>query len=114
MCGVGYATFQMQYPGLIPAKIRVLVQASVKGHPELDKEGVPLAASFAKTEDQRRILELIFSQGVFGRPLAVAPEERGSALLRPLHRLVDRFRQPEIIGRQRDPPRHYLSYIDSP
>ena len=36
--------------------------------------GVPLAVSFAKTPEQRQILELVYSQTTFGRPYALPPD----------------------------------------
>ena len=44
---------------------------------------MPLTREFAKTDEQRRILDLVYSQTVFGRPYVVAPEvpkERVGAL----------------------------------
>ena len=63
--------------------IKVLAQEDTEGYPALNKQGVPLTRAFAKTEEQRRILDLVYSQTVFGRPYVVAPEvpkDRVSAL----------------------------------
>jgi hypothetical protein len=46
------------------------VQVDIKGHPDLNAMGVPLAAQFAKTDEDRQVMELVESQGVFGRPYA--------------------------------------------
>jgi hypothetical protein len=54
--------------------MRLLVQTHVKGHPDLNKEGIPNAMSFAKNDEQRQMLQLFFSQEVFGRPYVLAPE----------------------------------------
>jgi hypothetical protein len=59
------------------------VQLDMKGHPELNAMGVPLATQFAKTDQDRQVMELIESQGVFGRPYilpAGVPAERVAAL----------------------------------
>jgi len=45
--------------------------------------GVPLAVQFAKTDAERQVMELIESQGVFGRPYVLppgVPAERVAAL----------------------------------
>ena len=63
--------------------IKVLAQEDTEGYPALNKQGVPLTREFAKTDEQRRILDLVYSQTVFGRPYVVAPEvpkERVGAL----------------------------------
>jgi hypothetical protein len=52
----------------------VLVQESATGDAALNKQGVPLSISFAKTAEQRQMLELLYSQGVFTRPFVMAPE----------------------------------------
>lgn len=75
ICGFGYASLVSQYPDWIPqGTAKVLVQESTVGHPDLNKLGVPLATSFAKTDEDRQILELVYSQGIFGRPFLMAPE----------------------------------------
>jgi tripartite-type tricarboxylate transporter receptor subunit TctC len=35
---------------------------------------VPLTVSFAKTEEDRQVMELIYSQNLFGRPYFMAPD----------------------------------------
>jgi tripartite-type tricarboxylate transporter receptor subunit TctC len=63
--------------------IKVLAQEDTEGYPALNKQGVPLTRDFAKTDEQRRILDLVYSQTVFGRPYVAAPEvpkERVAAL----------------------------------
>jgi tripartite-type tricarboxylate transporter receptor subunit TctC len=75
ICGFGYSSVVSQYPDWIPNGIaKVLVQESTQGHPDLNKLGIPLATSFAKNEEDRQVLELIYSQGIFGRPFLMAPE----------------------------------------
>jgi len=61
----------------------VLVQEHDKGNPEINKMGVPLAVDFARTAENRRVMELIYSSETFGRPYMLAPgvpEERVQAL----------------------------------
>jgi tripartite-type tricarboxylate transporter receptor subunit TctC len=84
-CGLAWPSVSVTNPGWFGPEgtMRVLVQTHVKGHPELNAMGIPNAMSFAKTEDQRTMLELFFAQEVFGRPYVVAPEvpkERVEAL----------------------------------
>jgi tripartite-type tricarboxylate transporter receptor subunit TctC len=75
ICGFGYSSVVSQYPDWIPNGIaKVLVQESTQGHPELNKLGIPLATSFAKNEEDRQVLELIYSQSIFGRPFLMAPQ----------------------------------------
>lgn len=74
-CGLGWTGIEAMHPDWFKQdRIRVLVQLNGPNHPGLIKRGVPRAADFAKTGDERRVLELVFSQGLFGRPYVMPPE----------------------------------------
>jgi tripartite-type tricarboxylate transporter receptor subunit TctC len=83
-CGIGWTGLPTLYPHWFERNIvKVLAQISMKGHPELNAKGVPLAASFAKSDEDRQVMELVMSQGVFGRPYVLppgVPAERVAAL----------------------------------
>ncbi len=49
----------------------VLVQLSLTKHPEMPD--VPLISDFAKTDEQRAILKLVFARNVMGRPYLAPP-----------------------------------------
>jgi hypothetical protein len=73
-CGIGWTGLPTMHPDWFANKlVTVLVQLSMKGHPDLNKLGVPLAMQFAKTDEQRQVMELIESQGSFGRPYVLPP-----------------------------------------
>ena len=76
LCGQGIANISWQRPDWFVegSPVRVLVQESIKGDPELTRRGVPLALDFAKTREQRQILEIVYAQGVFTRPYFMAPD----------------------------------------
>jgi tripartite-type tricarboxylate transporter receptor subunit TctC len=52
-------------------KMVVLVQLSLSKHPDLPN--VPLVTDFAKTDEQRRILKMVFARQVMGRPYLAPP-----------------------------------------
>ena len=83
-CGIGWTGIEAMHPEWFAKDtIRALVQLSNKGHDDLNKRGVPLAASSARNDDDRKVIELVFSQGVFGRPYVLppgVPAERVAAL----------------------------------
>jgi hypothetical protein len=84
-CGETWSSVAATYPTWFRDNlVKPLVQESNKGYPALDRMGVPLARDFAKTDEQKQILELIYSQTTFGRPYVVAPgvPEDRVALLR--------------------------------
>lgn len=73
-CGIGLSSIEVQYPDWATSgKIRVLVQETNKGNATLDAKGVPLSYSFAKSDEDRQIMELAYSQEVFGRPFILPP-----------------------------------------
>jgi tripartite-type tricarboxylate transporter receptor subunit TctC len=74
-CGTGWSTLASARPHwLRDGFIRVIAQEGLKGNPELDAMRVPLAISYARTPEQRQIMEIVYSQLLFGRPFVVAPE----------------------------------------
>jgi tripartite-type tricarboxylate transporter receptor subunit TctC len=83
-CGIGWTGIEVMHPDWFAKDIvRVLVQLSNEGHAALNRRGVPRAAEFARTDDERRVIELVFSQGAFGRPFVLppgTPPERVAAL----------------------------------
>ena len=75
MCGMGWTSLKSQYPDLLKnGEIKIVVQANDKGLPEINKMGIPLTVSYAHDEQQRRILEIIYSEEVFVGPYFVAAE----------------------------------------
>jgi tripartite-type tricarboxylate transporter receptor subunit TctC len=83
-CGETWSSVAATYPAWFRDKlVKPLVQESNVGYPELDRMGVPLSKEFAKTSEQKQILDLVYSQTTFGRPYVVAPgvpQERVEAL----------------------------------
>ncbi len=73
-CGLGWTGIEVLHPDWFgDDKIRVLVQLSTKGHADLNKRGVPRAGDFARSDDERKVIELVLSQGIFGRPYVLPP-----------------------------------------
>jgi tripartite-type tricarboxylate transporter receptor subunit TctC len=86
VCGVGWSSVAPQRARLLDSGLaRILVQLASTGHPEMSRMGVPLAIDFTKSEDDRKAMELVYSQLIFGRPYilpAGVPTERVAALRR--------------------------------
>jgi tripartite-type tricarboxylate transporter receptor subunit TctC len=107
VCGLGWSSIAPQRARLLDSGLaRVLVQLATTGHPELNRMGVPLAIDFTKTEDDRRVMELVFSQLIFGRPFILppaVPAERVGALRRAfMAALQDKDAVTEARGMQLD------------
>jgi tripartite-type tricarboxylate transporter receptor subunit TctC len=74
MCGMDWSSFLTQQPNWVSSGFaQLLAQEDLKGHPVMNKMGVPLTISFAKTAEVRDAMELIYSQNLFGRPYIMAP-----------------------------------------
>jgi len=84
MCGMDWSSFVTQRRDWISSGFaRPLAQEDLDGHPEMNRMGIPLTISFAKTEEDRQVMEMIYSQNRFGRPYLLppaVPPERVAAL----------------------------------
>jgi len=98
-CGVGWSSVAPQRARLLDSGLaRLIAQLASKGHRELDHMGVPLAIDFAKSDEDRKVMDLIFSQLLYGRPYVLppgVPADRVAALRKAF---VDTFRDPEIVA----------------
>jgi len=98
-CGIGWTGLPTMHPDWFAKKLMtVIVQLSMTGHPDLNKMGVPLAAQFAKNDDDRKVMELVFSQGTYGRPFVMppgVPAERVKALRTAF---VDTLKDPALLA----------------
>ncbi len=97
LCGFSWSSLSAQHPDWLKSGfIRVLVQENEKGHPDVNKLGVPHATDFAKTPQDRQIMDLIYSSEIFGRPYVLppgVPPERVAALRQAF---LDTLRDPEL------------------
>ena len=72
ICGYSYSSLRSGTDWVREKKANIIIQVALKPTPELTKMGVPFALDYVKGEN-RKVLELIASQQVFGRPYVVAP-----------------------------------------
>jgi tripartite-type tricarboxylate transporter receptor subunit TctC len=71
-CGWSWSSVKSTHQSWIDdKKMTVLVQLSLNKHPELPD--VPLVTDFAKTDEQRQILKMVFARQVMGRPYLAPP-----------------------------------------
>ena len=74
VCGMGWDSMYSQRPDwLEKGVIRVLVQENLAGNPMFDRMGVPKSVDFAKTPEDRQVMELAYAQQAFGRPYILPP-----------------------------------------
>ena len=74
-CGVGVSSIEVEHPDWqTSGQYKVIAQETNRGHPLLDSLHIPLTYDFAKTDEQRAVMELAYSQEVFGRPFVLPPD----------------------------------------
>jgi tripartite-type tricarboxylate transporter receptor subunit TctC len=96
-CGLGWTGLPALHPDWFAKKlINVIVQVDIKGHPDLNKMGVPLAAQFAKSAEDRQVMELIESQAAFGRPYIMPPDLPADRVAALRKAFVDTFNDPAL------------------
>ena len=99
MCGLGWTSINASYPHWLTQNIvRVLVQENAKGHPDLNRMGVPLSVSFAKSDDDRQVLELVYSQAIFGRPFVVPPGTPADRVAALRKAFMTAFADPDLLA----------------
>jgi tripartite-type tricarboxylate transporter receptor subunit TctC len=77
-------------------KLNVIVQTGMKSYP--GRENVPVALDMAKTDDDRRLMELVFAPQTFARPFAAPPDvpkDRVAALRKAFN---DTTRDPRFLA----------------
>jgi len=75
-CGWSWSSVKSTHKSWIDdKKMIVLVQLSLTKHPELPD--VPLVTDYAKNDEQRAILKMVFARQVIGRPFAAPPNLPG-------------------------------------
>jgi tripartite-type tricarboxylate transporter receptor subunit TctC len=80
-CGFDWASLKSQKPDWVRDKtVNFLLQDSIEPNEELTKLGVPHVFRYVKTEENRKVVELILSQQVFHRSFIAPPETPADAL----------------------------------
>jgi hypothetical protein len=70
----------------------------MEGHPELNKLGVPLMISLAKTDEDRQAMQMFYGQNAFARPFILppgVPADRVAALRKAF---TDTMKDPELLA----------------
>jgi len=74
MCGLDWTSFKAQRPDWIAEnKVNIIIQTGLDAEPELEKWKTPTIWPYITSETDKKAVELILSQQVFGRPYAVPP-----------------------------------------
>ena len=89
-CSWSWSSIVVQKPDwLQEKKINLLAQIALVGHPDL--KDVPLVMDFAKSAEDKQVLEFLFARNVLGRPFLTppgVPAERVAALRKAFDAMV--------------------------
>ncbi len=81
LCGWDWSSLKAQKSDwLRDKKINILVQIALEPEAELTKLNVPRVWDFVKNEDDKKAVELVVSQQVFGRPFVAPPGTNAEAV----------------------------------
>jgi tripartite-type tricarboxylate transporter receptor subunit TctC len=74
LCGYAWTSLKTQNAEWVKdKKINVILQTAFEGDPELNAMHVPLVWEFVKNDDDKKVIELLLAQQVFGRPYVAPP-----------------------------------------
>ncbi len=74
-CGYGWTSLIAGRPQWLKDKfVTVLAQETLTPNPVMKQMGIPLAIDFARTPEQRQVMEMIYAPLEWGRPYIAAPE----------------------------------------
>ncbi|MDB5509515.1 MAG: efflux transporter protein [Hyphomicrobiales bacterium] len=74
MCGLDWTSLKSQKPDWVrDKKINILVQNGIDAEPELEKLGVPTLWGYIKSDADKKAVEMVVSQQIFGRPYIAPP-----------------------------------------
>jgi tripartite-type tricarboxylate transporter receptor subunit TctC len=96
-CGWSWSSVKSTHKSWIDdKKMIVLVQLSLNKHPELPD--VPSVLDFAKTDEQRAILKMIFARQVMGRPYVAPPNLPADRLAVLRQAFVDTMKDKDFLA----------------
>jgi tripartite-type tricarboxylate transporter receptor subunit TctC len=97
LCGIGLSSFRSQRPTwLKDGFMRIISQDNAKGDPDVTAAGVPRTVDLAHNAEDKKVMELLYSQQVFGRPFILPPDvpKERVAVLR--HAFMQALSNPEL------------------
>lgn len=96
-CGYAWSTVQSRRRHWVTDNlVNILVQEVPEPYAEMTKMGIPVAQQFAKTDEQRRILDLVYAQLRFGRPYIASPGIPADRVATLRKAFVDTLNDPEL------------------
>ena len=101
LCGWDWSSLKAQKSDwLRDKKVNILLQLSLEPEAELTKMGVPPVWQFIKNDDDKKAVELVVSQQVFGRPFVAPPGTNPDAVKILREAFAAAMKDKDLLGRR--------------
>ena len=100
VCGLAWSSAKLQYPEVLApgGPYHVILQEDLQGNPVLDKMGVPVVTSLVKSEADRKLADVFYSQGLLNRVIFAPPEVPADRVAALRKAVMDTLADPELLA----------------
>ena len=99
VCGMSFISVQSQRPEwLRQDTVKFLVQEGSVQQPDLQALKVPLSIDYAKTEDQKKVMGLLYTQNTYLRPFMAPPETPEARVAALRAAFMQTMKDPELLA----------------
>ena len=100
VCGLAWSSAKLQYPQVLTpgGPYHVILQEDLKSNAVLDKLGAPLVMTLVKSEDDRRLAEVFYSQGQLNRVIFAPPDVPADRVAALRKAVMDTLADPELLA----------------
>ena len=99
VCGMSFISVQSQRPEWLKQDtVRFLAQEGSVQQPDLQALKVPLTIDYAKTDDQKKVMELLYTQNIYLRPFMAPPETPDARVEALREAFMQTMRDPELLA----------------
>ena len=99
VCGMSFISVQSQRPEwLRQDTVKFLVQEGSIQQPDLQALKVPLSIDYAKTDDQKKVMGLLYTQNTYLRPFMAPPETPEARVAALREAFMQTMKDPELLA----------------
>jgi len=99
VCGMGFSSVQSQRPEWLKQDtVKFLVQEGSIQQPEFQALKVPLSIDYAKTDDQKKVMGLLYTQNTYLRPFMAPPETPDGRVAVLREAFMKALKDPELLA----------------
>jgi len=99
VCGMGFSSIQSQRPEWLKQDtVKFVVQEGSIKLPDLQALKVPLSIDYAKTDDQKKVMGLLYTQNTYMRPFMAPPETPDGRVAALRAAFMQTMRDPDLLA----------------